>query len=227
MPTRDGEVIRRAALPWYGNTVADAYQRYRGVRYGDDFLKLTLEGYQSFVHGNNRASMILIGEALARILYAQIAEALQNGPLTVRHGSRTITVRPSSMYNLQDELTFAQAEHVLNSYIDSKIQRQVNDVRFLRNRAAHGDLPILDEWDPDDGKRSEAEFRNLLMDLISIPEGYRFYKRGTWVTFAIRDHHCNTLRELSTYERIAVIEQLLFISAIQGFAPRDQQGTAM
>jgi hypothetical protein len=115
----------------------------------------------------------------------------------------------------------------LNSHIDSRIQRQVNAVRFLRNRGAHGDLPLLDEWDPDDGKRSDTEFRNLLSGRISIPEGYRFYKGGTWVAFAIRDHPCNTLRELSTHERIAVIEQLLFISAIQGFLPQDQQGTTM
>jgi hypothetical protein len=227
MPTRDSEAIRRAALPWYGKAVADAYLRYHGTRYGNDFARFVLEGYRSFVHGTARASMILIGEALARILYAQIAEALQSGPLTVRRGNKSIALNSSSVHNLQDELTFAQAEHALGSHIDSRTQQQVNAVRFLRNRAAHGDLPLLDEWDPDDGKRSETEFHSLLSGRISIPEGYRFYKGGTWVTLAIRDHPCNTLRELSTEERIAVIEQLLVISVIQGFPCQGQQETSM
>src|SRR5579872_4756379 len=117
MPERDGEAIRKAALPWYGNTVVGAYQKSHAVRYGEDFLKLIFEGYRTYVGGNARASMILTGEALLRILYARIAELLQDGPLTVRQETRTIRIKPSSIYDLQDKLTFAQAEKALSDYL--------------------------------------------------------------------------------------------------------------
>jgi len=223
MLTRDDKAIREAALPWYGKTVVGAYLKSRGARYGEDFVELILEGYQTYVDGSARASMIVAGEALLRVLYARIAEILQEGPLTVPHGKRIITIRPSSVYDLPDELTFAQAERALNSYIDSRVYEQVTAVRFLRNRAAHGDLPLLDEWDPDD-LRSETDFFSLLSGKISIAEGYRFYRANTWITLAIRDHPCNTLHELSMGEKLAVIQQLLVISVIQQLFPSGEVG---
>lgn len=214
MPVRDDEAIRKSALPWYGKTVVDAYQKSREIRYREDFIELILEGYRSYLDGNLYASIIVVGEALLRIMYARIAKILQAGPLAVRHGKAMITVAPSSVYRLSDELTFFQAQRVLSHHVNSRIYEQIDAVRFLRNRAAHGDLPVLDEWDPVD-LRSAEDFFKLLNDQISIPEGYRFYKGDVWVTLAIKDHPCNTLQELSANERLAVIQQLLVISITQ------------
>lgn len=120
------------------------------------------------------------------------------------------------MHDLQDELTFIQAEKALSRYMHSRIYQQVDAVRFLRNRAAHGDLPFLDEWDPDQLDFCSAEdFHKLLNGEISFAEGYRFDKEGTWVTLAVRDHPCNTLHELSTEEKLSVIQQLFVISVLQ------------
>ena len=207
MPERDGESIRKAALPWYGKIVIGAYLKSHQARYGEDFLELVSEGYRTYVDGNARTSMIVTGEALLRILYARIAEMLQNGPLTVRQGARTIRIRPSSIYDLQDELTFAQAERALSAYLDPAVYEQVDAVRFLRNRAAHADLPMLDEWDPRD-QRSAEDFFDLLSDQTSIPEAYRFHKGDTWVTIFVKDHPCNTMHDLSTSEKLAAIQQL-------------------
>ena len=213
MSERDGEAIRKAALPWYGKTVAGAYQKSHAVRYGEDFLELIFEGYRTYVDGNARASMIVTGEALLRILYARIAEVLQNGPLTVRQGTRIIRIRSSSVYNLQDELTFAQAERALSNYLNPVVYEQVDAVRFLRNRAAHADLPMLEEWDPHD-PRSAADFFDLLSGKTSISEAYRFHKGDAWVTIAVQDHPCNTMHELSTSEKLAAIQQLFVLSII-------------
>jgi hypothetical protein len=223
MAARDGEAIRRTALPWFGEAVVGAYQKSRSTLYGEDFLELIFEGYQTYVGGSIRASIIVTGEALLRILYARIAEALKEGPLTVRHGTRVITVSPASVYDLPDELTFIQAERVLSSYINPGVCEQVDAVRFLRNRAAHSDLPLLDEWDPDD-LRSAKDFYNLLSGQISIAEGYRFFKKDEWVTLAIRDHPCNTLDELSMSERLAVVQQLFVVSVIKGLFPSEGLG---
>ena len=221
MAVRDDEELRKTALPWYGETVVSAYKRSRGTRYGEDFVELILEGYRAYVDGNTRASVIIAGEALLRILYARIAEVLQEGPLTVQHGRRVIMVSLTSAYNLPDELTFFQAEKALSGHIHPRAREQVDAVRFLRNRAAHADLPLLDEWDPDD-PRSGADFFYLLSGRISIAEGYRFLKRDRWVTLAIRDHPCNTLNDLSVGEKLAVIQQLLVISVIQELFPPEQ-----
>lgn len=157
--------------------------------------------------------MIVTGEALLRILYARIAEMLQNGPLTVRQGARAIRIRPSSAYDLHDELTFAQAERALSHYLDPVVYERVDAVRFLRNRAAHADLPMLDEWDPRD-PRSAADFFDLLSSQTPIPEAYRFHKGDTWVTISVKDHPCSAMYELSTSEKLAVIQQLFVIAVI-------------
>lgn len=83
MSSRDGEAIRESALPWYGKTVVDAYLESRGLRYRYDFVELIFEGYQTYVNGNIRASMVVTGEALLRMLYGRIAEVLQSGLLRV------------------------------------------------------------------------------------------------------------------------------------------------
>lgn len=214
MPERDGEAIRKAALPWYGDTVVGAYQKSHAVRYREDFLELIFEGYRTYVGGNARASMIVTGEALLRILYVRIADLLQDGPLTVRQETRAIRIRPSSVYDLQDELTFAQAEKALSDYLNPVVYEQVDAVRFLRNRAAHADLPMLDEWDPLD-PRSAADFLDLLRDRTSIPEAYRFHNGHSWVTICVKDHPCNTMHELSTSEKLAAIQQLFVLSVIK------------
>jgi hypothetical protein len=218
MAKRDGEAIRKAALPWYGKPVVAAYQNAgAGRRYRGDFVSLIAEGYHAYVQGFLRASIIVTGEALLRLLYIRIAQLLERGgPLTVRQGRRVLTISPSSVHELPDHLTFFQAEQALRGHFDSRINEYIDGARFLRNRAAHGDLPLLDEWDPDERDfNSIVDMMALLSGKIPFAEGYRFHKGDLWVTLAIRDHPCNTLRDLSMDEKLTVVQQLLLLATVQ------------
>jgi hypothetical protein len=91
-------------------------------------------------------------------------------------------------------------------------------IKELRNRAIHGQLPVIDYYDPDD-PRPKEDFIKLLNGDIKIPEGYRFMPnkdRKEWITFACRDHGVGTLTGLSFQDRYAAIQYVFAIETIAG-----------
>ena len=90
-------------------------------------------------------------------------------------------------------------------------------IKELRNRAAHGDLPFLDDWDPDDPRPPEQLKKILLDDAFEFPEGYRFIpsKQGAKrFTFDLREYKCGSFKLLSWEARFAAIQYLLVLKLI-------------
>lgn len=212
-------VAREKVLPWNGEVVVDFYiKAHPSFLYREQLLEMLLEAHRAYLAGCPRASIIMAGEALLRVVYDRLAE------LTIKQGKTEAKVRgkviafedTESLFKMADSLTFCDALKMLKRYsvYPEELIDQMFAVKDLRNSAAHSNLPLLDYWDPDD-PRSEADLKKLLRGEMEIPEGYRFLQReGRWFKFDCRRYRCGSLRYLSPADRLAVIQYLLVEDAI-------------
>jgi hypothetical protein len=190
----------------------------------DAFLRLFLEAYRAYKSGCPRASIIMAGESLLRAVFARIeAEVIQQGaPLTVRlrNGKAKTVGQSFDDAAILDELTFCDALDLSrqNHILSEPVLDIAYTVKDLRNRAVHGQLPLLDDWDPDD-PRPRVEFEQMRWDRsLTIPEGYRFIpcqKRG-WFSFDCRRQRCSSLKGLTVEQRYAAIQYCLVTDAVLG-----------
>jgi hypothetical protein len=193
----------------------------------DDFVKLFLEAYQAYLAGCPRASIIVAGESLLRAIFARIeSEVVQRrAPLTVQaRGGRAKTVGTDfEVAELPEYLTFCEALDLLrqNRLLPDRVLELAYTVKDLRNHAAHGQFPLLDQWDPD-SPRPLPERMLLIESAVKneafvFPEGYRFVpskRRGTWFTFDCRRHRCGSFKELGIEEQYAAIQYCLVVDAL-------------
>jgi hypothetical protein len=218
--------ICRKALPWDGDSVIQFFlETHPSFPYRDQFVQLFLEAYHAFLAGCPRASIIVGGEALLRAIYDRIVQHVQKtgNSLTVPRGRRPLSQSADNatevLFALTDELSFCQAVEVLkktNDYSSDVISLMLV-IKDLRNKAVHGDLPILHEWDPDDPRPNEQMQEILFKQDFEFPEGYRFIpskQRPEWFTFDLRKYKCGSLKQLSTEDRFAAIQYLLVVQAL-------------
>lgn len=190
----------------------------------EDFLKLFLEGYQAYLAGCPRASIIVAGESLLRVVFARIeSEILQRKtPLTVQTRGKAKTVGTDfEVAELPEYLTFCEALDLLkqNRLLPAPTLDVAYTVKDLRNHAAHGQFPLLDQWDPDEPRPHGSPERHRMRrdKSFTFPEGYRFIpskKRGAWFTFDCRRHYCGSFKELGVEMRYAAIQYCLVIDTL-------------
>lgn len=170
--------------------------------------------------------MIMSGEGLLRAIYDRIIVLVSRRRRKVRYGNingRPLELRARDIgeapQDWNDRLNFNEAIWVLRK---SRVYgKSVTDrmwvIKELRNRATHGQLPLLDYYDPDD-PRPQHELKKLITGEIEIPEGYSFRpfkQRRQMVTFACRDHGTGTLKGLSTEDKFAAIQFILSVETIK------------
>jgi hypothetical protein len=122
---------------------------------------------------------------------------------------------------LPDNLTFCEALDLLkqNQLLPDPTLDVAYKVKGLRNHAAHGQFPFLDEWDPDEPRLlGSPEHNQLLWDTSFVfPEGYRFVpskKRATWFSFDCRRHYCGSPKQLGVEMQYAAIQYCLVVDAL-------------
>jgi hypothetical protein len=214
------------ALPSASKLIVEALvpELWRST-YRDDFLKLFLEAYRAYLGGCPRASILVAGESLLRAVFARIeSEVLQRGaPLMVQgRGGRTKSVGTDfEVEELPEYLTFCEALDLLkqNRVLPEPALDVAYTVKDLRNHAAHGQFPLLDQWDPDEPRLlGSPEHEKILWDKSFVfPEGYRFVpskKRGTWFTFDCRSYSCKSFKGLGVEEQYAAIQYCLVVDAL-------------
>jgi hypothetical protein len=213
---------RKAVLPWNGSIVADFFlSANKSWPYGIKFAQLLCHAYHAYVAGFSTASIIMAGEGLLRAVFEKIALIIEiKGQFIVKTKRKNIKLtRQYSRGGLSDNLSFDQALMGLRqeqAYLPNLID-SMYAVKSLRNDVLHGDLPILYPWDPDDPRPEDQWMEMLAQDDFVFPEGYKFKPsrgNGQWVKIDIRKYRCSSLRELSTEDRFAVIQQLLVVDII-------------
>lgn len=214
------------ALPSASESIAEALVPEVWLSaHRDDVLKLFLEARRAYLGGCPRASIIVAGESLLRAVFARIeSEVMQQGsPLSVQgRGGRTKTVGTDfEVAELPEHLTFSEALDLVkqNRILPDPVLDIAYTVKDLRNHAAHGQFPLLDDWDPDEPRPLDSpEHNRMLWDKsFSFPEGYRFVpskRRGAWFTFDCRRHHCASLKQLGVEEQYAAIQYCLVTDAL-------------
>ena len=219
------EKIRRQALPWDGDSVVQFYlEGHPSFPYREQFIQLFLEAYRSYLAGCPRASIIVAGEALLRATYDRLIQLRRTGrQLSIRRTRRPIPLNDQTpvdvLYTLTDEVSFCEAIRSVDeaAVYPEHVIKLLFAVKDLRNRAAHGELPLLDEWDPDDPRPPERLEELLWSGTFEFPEGYRFIpsKNGSeWFTFDLRNYKCGSLKPLRFEDRFAAIQYLLVLEAI-------------
>jgi hypothetical protein len=220
------ETIRRQALPWDGEPVVQFYLKtHPAFPYREQFRQLFREAYHTYLAACPRASIIVAGEALLRAIYDCTIQLLASGAnVTIRRGRRQALPLDNAtpidvLYHLTDELTFFDAIQVLqkSKVYPNDLINLMFVVKDLRNRAAHGDLPVLDDWDPDDPRPSEQFIKMLSDDTFEFPEGYRFIPSthgAEWFTFDLRKYKCGSFKPLAWEERFAAMQYLLVLEVI-------------
>ena len=211
------------ALPYDGKTIAGYFLRaHPNFQYRELFVQLLLEARRAFLNECPRASMVVSAEALLRVVFDQIVK------LATQHGAATVLRGPNSglsddaatdlLFDLPEELNFCKALKIIERMkaFPEVIIEQMYVVKDLRNRAVHGDLPLLDTWEP---PVAREDLREMLSNSDwDVPEAYRFIARkgsGKWYVFRLQDHTCGTLRPLSDEERFAAIQYLIVLSILK------------
>ncbi len=215
------------ALPWPSELLSAAVVPDVGhSRYVSHFAELFVEAHHAYLSGCPRASIIVAGEALLRAAFARIeSEVVQRGPLTVqnRRGKTKTVGTAFELAELPDNLSFAEALDLLkqNRIIPDRTLDVAYTVKDLRNHSAHGQFPLLDEWDPDSPRPLSERNRMLFDDSFVFPEGYRLVpskQRDTWFTFDCRRYHCGSLKKLGVEEQYAAIQFCLVAEALLGMS---------
>lgn len=210
---------RKLALNFNKKIYAHIYQNIRVTYpYKEEFIEFILEAYNCFIYGLARASMIMVGEALLRVISDKTIENILNtkSDYIIIHGKKLDNnniidevdfFRGNLTFN--DVITFIKKRKLLNSEIINKMYT----VKELRNSAAHGIIPVIDEWDPDDG-RSRDEFLKIMRDEIELPEGYRIFLNSKRIFyFDCKNYNCS-LKGLSYQDKIAAIEFYIVIELL-------------
>lgn len=201
--------LRKRAIDFDRMHIIQACLKTEDGLFREQFIELIREALYSYFYGCSRASVIMSGEALLRaILYK-------------------INCFKDRIKILQEEEEMLESNHFSTAiYILRKNKIYCKDtiekmkiIKDLRNLAVHGDLPVLNEWNPDDGKCSKDELFKLLKRSIEIPEGYIFIlnnrDKKKQVTFDLRDYTCGSLKQLSNLDKYAVIQVMFLIDVIE------------
>ena len=224
-PMLPNDQVRKAALPWNGQAAIDVYlQTHKDFAYGDKFLQLLAESYHSYVAGCARASIILSGEALLRLLYDRMIWSLKyKGPLTFAKGKQKkviISEKTQTLFKLEEDYTYNEVIEILeqNKIFAVDLTSQMRVIKDLRNRAAHSDFPVLNDWDPDEPRGTE-KIKEIWSDpSFQFPEAYQFIanrKGRKSIKIDLRKHNCGSFRELSYELRFAAIQYLLLIDLMK------------
>jgi hypothetical protein len=228
--------VRRQALPSDGDSVVQSFlEAHPSFPYREHFAQLLVEAHRAFLAGCPRASIIVAGEALLRAIYDGIVQHIRVGnTITISRGRRQVLLAADSaadlLFGLADDVSFCQAIDALKeaqAYSDDLIH-QMFVVKDLRNNAAHGEFPILDEWDPDDPRPPEQIEELRWNPDFEFPEGYRFIpskQRSEWFTLDLRNYNCNSLKPLAIEDRFAAIQYLLVLTALARMR-RTEKGTS-
>ena len=223
--------LRRDIYPWDGDTLVDVLiSTHPNFPYKDQFAELFLEAYHAYEAGCPHASIITAGEAFLRVVFDRLIYFISEGmEIPIWKGKKTYTIHEESpmdiIYNFTDKLAFCTALEGLESIniFPDELIKKMFIIKDLRNHAAHGELPILHQWDPDDldsdkGVPSEEELRKLLSRKeTDIPEGYRFIskKGGTeWTNIDIRNYQIKSMKQINYNDRFAVIQMMFVIDVI-------------
>lgn len=210
-------------LPWTPEPIVEFFQlSQRRFLYGEQLLELIREARHAFLAECPRASMIVAGEAFLRVIYELIAAGARTGcEASIHRGSRKGTfsispnMDPNLFFQLEDELTFYQAIKLLSEVKQfSGWQDAAYAVKAIRNQAAHGNLPIITDWDPDE-PRSDKSF--WFDKDFQFPEAYAvIYDNANKrvLNFDLRRHNCGSLKVLSWQMRLAAIQYLTVIETI-------------
>ncbi|MEP0873297.1 hypothetical protein NDA01_26405 [Trichocoleus desertorum AS-A10] len=223
---QDREEIYKKALPWDGKSAVDFYLKsHPCFPYREQFAKLFSEAYRAYLAGCPRASIITAGEALLRAIYDEIISLVACGyNITIpKSKGRSVSIKADAprdtLFQLADECSFNEAikalQH-LNIYSQELINR-IFVVKELRNKATHGEFPVLDIWDPDEPRPRDEFLKIFLNPEFEFPEGYRFRSRSNssdWFTFDPRKYKCGSLKPLDWESRFAAIQYLLVLEVI-------------
>jgi hypothetical protein len=217
------EEVRAKALPWPGDNVVDGYlMLHPDLKYREQCIQLLLEAYHAFLAGSNRASIIVAGEALLRLVYDRIVCFVGNGhKIRFYKEDRTLTILDQNKdpLTLCDRLTFCDALQALkqtNLYPPEMIDKAYA-VKDLRNLAAHGELPVLSEWDPDE-PRNDEEFKKMFSsESYEFPEAYQFWRGNPrrLVRLNMREYAPATFRSIGWEDRFAGIQFLLVVDVFR------------
>lgn len=234
------ETTRREALPWQGDTVVQFYLgAHSSFPYREQFVSLIHEAYHAFLAGCPRASIIVAGEALLRAIYDKIIRLAQEGHEFEIPRRRRANLRigrdasPDILFELTDQVSFCEAVKLLqdSDQFATDLITLLYVVKSLRNDAAHGNLPLLDDqWDPDDPRPAEKLEELLWAETFEFPEGYRFVPSSvptlppkSWFTVDLRKYTCGSLKSLSFEEQFAAIQYLLVLEALTKLSDTSQK----
>lgn len=214
-------------LPWNADPLIAFFENaQRRYVYREQLIELILESRHAFLAECPRASMIVAGEALLRTLYELVATSARQGhEASVHRGKKkgmfTISpnMNPDQFFALHDELTFDQTIRLL---IDSGIINGCLDavyaVKGIRNQAAHCDLPLITDWDPDEPREKKAF---IFDESFEFPEAYSVVydkQKNRILNFDLRLHECGSFRPLGPNMSVAAIQYLTVMEIISSLS---------
>jgi hypothetical protein len=209
------EVVNRKKniLPWDGELIFDFYRSPFQRLFTEEFFELIQEAYKCFLYDAQRASITMSAEALLRILYDQTIILIEKGipfktkSFSLNHESTRKDMRKLEMTNFQSIVDFLEQ----NAAYSDELIKKIRVVQDIRNKAAHRELPIISEWDPDDPRSREEKIR-MFNDLnFEFPEGYMVYTSKAdehWHKIDLRKYNCGSLKSLNWKDKIAIIQYL-------------------
>lgn len=221
------QFAREAAVPWDADTLVAFYEHSHPLfSYREEVLKMALDAHKLYVLGFPKPSIIMSGEALLRAIYDRIVVLVTTrGRISYQNiNGRPLVIQARDIgearYEWNNQLTFHDAILILkrSRVYPRTLTERMFVIKELRNIATHGELPLLDDFDPDD-PRSKEDFIKLLSGDVEKPEGYQFMpfkSRRQWFKFACRDHGIGTLKSLPVEDRYAAIQYVLATEALAG-----------
>jgi hypothetical protein len=218
--------IRREALPWPGDNIVDTYLKlHPNFKFREQFIQLLLESYHAFLAGCPRASIIVGGEALLRFVYDRVICFIGDGGMIKLKAGLALN-KDTDPWDIDDQLSFCDALSALKQtgLYSNEIIDRAYAVKELRNCAAHGELPVLSDWDPDDPRSDEGFVKMLDSEDYKFPEAYQFFRRDSRVKpvrLDMRNYAPSTLRSMGWEDRFAGIQFLLVMDIIKA-PPRAQ-----
>jgi hypothetical protein len=219
--------VGREALPWPGNDVVNAYLTlHPKFKYREQCIQLLLESYHAFLAGCPRASIIVAGEALLRFVYDRIICFVGDGgtiEITRKGKARgqALTLdRETDPWVLDDQLPFCDALQALRRtrLCPSEMIDKAYAVKDLRNCAAHGELPVLSDWDPDEPRNDEEFEKMFSKEDYEFPEAYQFWRRddpSRAIRLDMRKYAPVTFRSIGWEESFVGIQFLLVIGILK------------
>lgn len=159
------EAMLRAALPWKSNAIVSLY----GVSHGQglleessSLLELLSESYRCFLHGFQRASIVLGYECVHRSLLLLLTHQVKKGRISkdTRLGvldGETIRAKRQALMRLSYDELIEQIKNL--KLLTNKQMCVLSDLKSVRNEAAHSEIPYVDLWPA--GKRKSLDLCRL------------------------------------------------------------------